>query len=578
MRLSIQKMQLLAAALIATSCLLLASLVTFPSINNYLKFRNSTEEFGRYDAALKAVWAISAERGPSNNMMGRIGSEAELRAALAKSRLETDEKLAQLQAAFPNEFREQMHLPEALEAVRTKLAVARDIVDRVSNLPEEQRNGTNFALAINAMFAAAESGQLLRDAIGRIVVNNAPIIGLDIIMVGAAGTLRDRIGRLGSYVVISLDADDLTKARYRATFETELQRVMSLKTLLKTYAAAYLQTPEVQQALENVEADYFEGALRYAEETLMSGNEKDRPAVEIFSKRYLTGMKSTGILRDLLVQTIRDKTSAEKNNALTTSIMSSLLALISISAMGLLAFLFRKRLFVPMLSAREQIMAIANGDLADCPHSPKMAKEMTKMFHGLDFLREQLRHKQSLEQEREEMASQLWKLARTDPLTGAFNRRALEEVADYIFTGEQKVSTGLGVMIIDIDHFKSINDRFGHAEGDLVLQRTAEVLGKNLRDTDILARFGGEEFVIILQDVNETTTNATAERLRLAIASSASGEIASTPITASFGVVWRDAGSATQWDQLMAIADERLYQAKREGRNRVAATSLQAAS
>lgn len=138
-------------------------------------------------------------------------------------------------------------------------------------------------------------------------------------------------------------------------------------------------------------------------------------------------------------------------------------------------------------------------------------------------------------------------------------------------TGEDQLQA-LGVMIVDIDHFKSINDRYGHAMGDLALQKTAGLLRSALRKHDILARYGGEEFVVVLQDVSHATATATADRLRRLIEAQIIDEQSGLSLTASFGVVWQEARAINSWDELIAIADDRLYEAKRAGRNRVWAT------
>ena len=577
MRLSIQQMQLTAATVIATSCLLLASLIIFPSVSNYLKYRSSTEEFARYDTALKALWSISAERGPSNTIMGRTDDAEALTKALVQARHETDENLEKLRRVLAADIEKTPALTEAFKDVKAKIAYARGMVDRVASLPEKDRTGFTLSVAIRAMFDAADGGQRLRDAVGQTVVKNAPVIGLDIVIVGAAGTMRDRIGRLGSYVVISIGTDELTRAKYRATFENELQRVMSIRTLLKTYSASYMQSPDVEQAIADVERMYFDTALPYAQAVINQRPGEHSTDAEEFSQRYVDGMTSTSTLRDLLVQSVHNKTLSEKSQAVMTAIMSVALTLIAITAMAILVFIYRKTLLLPMLSARRQIVAIAHGDLTDTQHTPDMAREMEQMFHGLEFLKEQLRSKQTLEREREEMAEQLWKLSRTDPLTGTFNRRALEEVAGYIFTETRTASKGIGVVIVDVDHFKSINDRYGHTVGDSVLKTIADVLSKNLRDTDILARYGGEEFVILLQDVTQTMSTQSAERLRYEIEAASMDEADDLSVTASFGVAWRDANSTLSWKDLMVIADERLYEAKRAGRNRVSAGTLQTA-
>ncbi len=161
--------------------------------------------------------------------------------------------------------------------------------------------------------------------------------------------------------------------------------------------------------------------------------------------------------------------------------------------------------------------------------------------------------------------------ATTDPLTGLLNRRGFAEACAQLIEREAKAERPVSVMIFDIDHFKSVNDRFGHAEGDEVLKLFAEVVVDNLRLTDLSGRIGGEEFAALLPCSLEEAMVA-AERVREVFA--ASGVVcdgAPVDTTVSIGVAGGPAG--TDLDVLLAAADTALYKAKRSGRNRVEAAS-----
>ena len=161
--------------------------------------------------------------------------------------------------------------------------------------------------------------------------------------------------------------------------------------------------------------------------------------------------------------------------------------------------------------------------------------------------------------------------ASLDPLTGIFNRRGFAEATARMIERESDAGRPVTVMIFDIDHFKSINDRFGHAAGDDVLCRFAGVIANTLRITDLCGRIGGEEFAALLPCSMEEALFA-AERVREAFATSGI-VIAETPVetTVSIGVAGGPVG--TELDVLLAAADTALYQAKRGGRNRVQSAS-----
>lgn len=159
--------------------------------------------------------------------------------------------------------------------------------------------------------------------------------------------------------------------------------------------------------------------------------------------------------------------------------------------------------------------------------------------------------------------------ASTDPLTGMFNRRGFAEACSRVIEREANAGRPVTVLIFDIDHFKSINDRFGHPAGDEILKLFAAVVISGLRITDLSGRIGGEEFAALLPCSLEEGMTA-AERVREAFASSGIVvEEGPVDTTVSIGVAGGPAG--TELEVLLAAADTALYQAKRGGRNRVEA-------
>jgi diguanylate cyclase (GGDEF)-like protein len=157
--------------------------------------------------------------------------------------------------------------------------------------------------------------------------------------------------------------------------------------------------------------------------------------------------------------------------------------------------------------------------------------------------------------------------ASVDPLTGMFNRRGFAEATSRLIEREANAGRPVTVLIFDIDHFKSINDRFGHPAGDEILKLFAIVLANTLRLTDLSGRVGGEEFAALLPCSLEDGVIA-AERVREAFASSGIVvEDGPVDTTVSIGVAGGPAG--TELEVLLAAADTALYQAKRSGRNRV---------
>lgn len=162
------------------------------------------------------------------------------------------------------------------------------------------------------------------------------------------------------------------------------------------------------------------------------------------------------------------------------------------------------------------------------------------------------------------------RLAQLDPLTGLNNRRAFYDKTSALWSQTVRHGHATSVMLLDIDRFKQINDAHGHAHGDEVLRAVTQVLKASMREEDVLARWGGEEFIVFLPETSREEAMALAERLRILIAAlRVPAEAGETVLTASFGIAQMEDHHSTL-DALIASADECLYQAKQQGRNQVA--------
>ena len=177
------------------------------------------------------------------------------------------------------------------------------------------------------------------------------------------------------------------------------------------------------------------------------------------------------------------------------------------------------------------------------------------------------RAEQKIESLKSEL-EQLRGLVQTDQMTGAFNRRGLEDIFKREAARADRNAQPLGLVVVDIDNFKQINDSFGHQYGDAVLINFVAVAKETLRPSDIVARFGGEEFIILLPDVEMENALTIIQRLQNNLAKSFSSHSNehSMPITFSAGVALRSFGE--HQNSVINRADKALYQAKRTGKNR----------
>ncbi len=161
-------------------------------------------------------------------------------------------------------------------------------------------------------------------------------------------------------------------------------------------------------------------------------------------------------------------------------------------------------------------------------------------------------------------------LASRDALTQCWNRRMIDELMSSSIAESNRKGTPLTLMVVDIDHFKNVNDTYGHASGDIALKHTVDVLNQNLREYDQVGRYGGEEFVVLLPSTDKSSAWGIAERIRSSIQYSPAiiSDAETIPLTVSIGLAEVRNGNETPLS-LFERADKALYTAKQKGRNRV---------
>ncbi|HKK02253.1 MAG TPA: diguanylate cyclase [Desulfuromonadales bacterium] len=198
-------------------------------------------------------------------------------------------------------------------------------------------------------------------------------------------------------------------------------------------------------------------------------------------------------------------------------------------------------------------------DYVTKPFNPEELVARVKVQHKIKSLQDHLKKNNEL----------LLNLSNIDPLTQLFNRRYFLETLEKELMRSSRANTSFSLLMLDIDHFKQINDTYGHQAGDRALEEVAKLLRQHLRQYDIAARFGGDEFALVLPHTKLPQALDVAERLRAAV------ETLSFPdglrMTASLGAACFPETNITAIDELIREADVALYNAKRAGRNRVGA-------
>ncbi len=178
--------------------------------------------------------------------------------------------------------------------------------------------------------------------------------------------------------------------------------------------------------------------------------------------------------------------------------------------------------------------------------------------------------------ERQRLLNEMRSLARHDHLTGLLSRREMDRVLDEELVRSHRYGHAVALILVDVDHFKQVNDTYGHAAGDAALRWVASVVTQCVRDTDRAARYGGDELAVLLPETDHLGACVLAERIRARVAATgiepppdASVTTGTIPLTLSLGVAALPGSTASTPSEFLARADAALYQAKRNGRNQV---------
>ncbi len=217
----------------------------------------------------------------------------------------------------------------------------------------------------------------------------------------------------------------------------------------------------------------------------------------------------------------------------------------------------------------ESIKYTVDGYIIKPINVKELHNTINKTVDILHSFRKNLEYEHHLEQLVEEKTKALIELANRDPMTNLYNRRYFNEISKTLFNLAKRDNQTLSLLMIDLDHFKKINDTYGHLVGDDVLQLTAKVLMRNTRECDIVIRFGGEEFVILLPNTTIKGALSIAEKIRSAIEKEELqlGNQKSIRVTASIGIATYENAVDTDIDALIIKSDKALYAAKESGRN-----------
>lgn len=558
-----QKLYIAMSIIILSLCSLSIPLMV-KSYNDYIKANQALIEIQALQAVADLANKISRERAPANKVMSSNQQDfAKHVLELKLYRLTVDEQIQKTLATLKHSNLSNLDL-SLFDRLDEALKQGRHQVDAYAALPREQRNAEKMDQAILEMFNAWEhSHDVLKDVIA-VSGGKDTAISNFYTQILLLADLRDQAGRAASNVMAHVTFEQpIPETNLARSLQTRKQ-VMYLWELIDTLQPERDKTQEFRELHQAVYNEFLAKGLLIVER-LMNESIYHRPY-------YLTGTQLTEAIVDKFSTVVElqkyllkysvEKATIEKRKAQNVLLMTVSISLISIFAALFTMIYARKRVFGPLIQAREILFDLSYSSIR--PNSMD-TKDQPANVYSLFTAIQQL--KQTLQQ-RDALEFRLKNIAHLDSLSGVANRYALNEYIKLLENQPTQFSETC-LMVIDIDHFKQINDVYGHLMGDQVIQFVAEKLKESIRTSDLLVRYGGDEFIILIENITIERALKIAEKIRCEIYEAKPVDVercSNLRVSVSVGV----AIGANSWMELLEKADRALFQAKEQGKNKVA--------
>lgn len=567
-------LRLLAALLTLTTSAVVARMA-WTEWSAYGRAGVAIESVAQLRLGLQAAEMVSRERGPANGVLGSASpTPPERLRALAEARERTDRSLDALGQVMAGQAHDAARQDAARRFLAGRLALreARAAVDRVATRPKAERSAGSLEGAVAGMVAVVPT---LAPAIA-MLANDAqkayPPLGDAVQGARMIAELREHAGQLGSHFTAALTAERPFTADERAQIERTRGRIDELRFLASLRVQLPGQAATVMQAWMRAEAQYFQVAQHLVQQVLAVGDGDGRYGMDPagFAARYVPEMNTLFGLRDELLAEAATMARAGQSHAGGELLLAAAAAGLLLSLLTLCLAVVQRRLLQPLAGTTQALEALARHDLDAPLPRPQADDEMAAVIGAVQTLQTQVRHRQTLERERDGLIERLRDLSNTDFLTGLPNRRAFFQAAQRDLAEARRHGHCTVLLLLDVDHFKQFNDTHGHAAGDQALVEVGQVIRRAPRLGDLVGRFGGEEFVLMLNHCDAEQGLRFAERLREGIAQMTLAGANGAPmrVTVSVGVTSTDC-CGFDLQTLLSRADAAMYGAKRAGRNQV---------
>lgn len=542
---------------------------------DYRRTDDSRANMALFRAAILASDAVSSERSPGNEAISETGDATdEALRRLEAARLQSDLALDELANRWNDVVG--IRLPSAdaqFEKVRASLEAARREVDFQAHLPRETREQSGVEASVVGMFAVVDALQPVIVEAGQRLFRTDPAMADAVVLTSMLARMREYADRISGKLLAPMVTDSAMSLGRQIDLGEMMGRVVQTWDYVSFMLQLYREDEHIGESYRQVATKYFGEGHVLIETMIREGRGRGNYSIGSaeFTRRMVPYVEEIENLRDAIFSLNSAQIQQALDDArwrmwasavITFAILAVLLAALVISHRGV---------FGPLLYARDEIVALArDGGGHALPPRPTGSAEIQALFGALDILRATQRRRERLEKERELLSVHLKQQAQTDALTELQNRRALEMIGQNLAQYSPHEAALAGLILLDVDHFKAINDAHGHPVGDVVLQQVAQTLKAQCGEADIVARYGGEEFAVLVLDTNVIAIGVLAERIREAceqLVIPVKDDVR-VQLTVSAGAVVGQRGLES-WQPLVELADAALYRAKRAGRNRV---------
>ena len=552
----ISKRLFISVLIIVMSLLCISIPLIVSQYQHYNKARQALIEIESLKAVADLANRISRERGPAN--MAMSSTPEQLKKNLADLQTYRDGVDQQITETF--EILKQSgfdSLTGKMQSdLKNHLSIGRQYVDAYIDTPIEQRSAQKLDDAILYMFKAWDSSYVVLKSMVKQAASKDTGVADYYTLILILADLRDQAGRLASNVMAHVTfKQPIPSENIARALQTEKQ-VKYLWDLVQTIQPEKHKTDEFTQLHQNVKSQFIDLGIPIVLR-LIQESEYGRPyylegteLTTAISGKFLTVIDFQKYLLDHSVEVAQAELNSAKNLFLITTSVSLISLFFAIFTM----IYAQRKVFAPLIEARDMIVELSFS------HTREGGNKVEHEHHQAYSLYDALHKLQYMLKQRDAFEFELKSIANTDNLTGVLNRLALD---DYLKIADQQPQhfQQLCLIIVDIDNFKQVNDRHGHIFGDQVIVSVAQCLKNNVRGSDLIIRFGGDEFLIVLHEMNMEQTLISAEKIRDAV-SQLDLSVPDSDLKISVSVSIVVAVGAENWLELLAQADRSLFKAR----------------